>query len=163
MQTNHTQMETSAATCTKHFLQLIFLSCLIFLSPILISCSNVNDNAVGYGYSVQSVSGSGNGHTLTANLQLINNSSVFGQDIQHLTLTAWYVHHIISLYCRTIELCILHCCCTSRIGFRDFDCTIVFTSCTSSYFMMSLEKFTWSTNRVIFCVVAFLITQLGNK
>lgn len=133
-------METSAATCTKHFLQLIFLSCLIFLNPILISCSNENDDAVGYGYSVQSVSGSGNGNTLTANLQLINNSSVFGQDIQHLTLTARYIHLIISLYCRTIELYILHCYCTSRIGFRDFDCTIIFTSCTQQLFYNELGK-----------------------
>lgn len=43
---------------------------------------------IGYGYEIQSVSVDASGKLLTANLQLIKNSSVYGCDIQSLSIIA---------------------------------------------------------------------------
>ncbi|XP_059310356.1 alpha-glucosidase-like, partial [Lycium ferocissimum] len=59
-----------------------------FLAPLL-SLTKA-DEPVGYGYNVQSISVDSSGRTLTASLQLIKNSSVYGPDIQNLILTACF-------------------------------------------------------------------------
>ncbi|KAL0398183.1 UNVERIFIED_CONTAM: Alpha-glucosidase [Sesamum radiatum] len=74
-----------------YFLLLIFFQVSIFTffdAAISLSSSSEAEAIIGYGYSVRSVSADPSGKSLTAHLQLINNSSVFGPDIQLLSLTA---------------------------------------------------------------------------
>ncbi|KAK4399485.1 Alpha-glucosidase [Sesamum angolense] len=72
-----------------YFLLLIFFQASIFtFFDTAISSSSEAEVIIGYGYSVRSVSADPPGKSLTAHLQLINNSSVFGPDIQLLSLTA---------------------------------------------------------------------------
>ncbi|XP_060185307.1 alpha-glucosidase-like [Lycium barbarum] len=82
----NTLTEKSKQSCT-----VILYNCLLFftfLAPLL--ALTKADEPVGYGYNVQSVSVDSSGRTLTASLQLIRSSSVFGPDIQNLTLTACF-------------------------------------------------------------------------
>lgn len=51
------------------------------------------DSPIGYGYEIRSVAGNASGKLLTAYLQLIRNTSVFGPDIQSLSLIARLVNH----------------------------------------------------------------------
>ncbi|KAL3616784.1 hypothetical protein CASFOL_039178 [Castilleja foliolosa] len=66
------------------FLLLTFFA---FLDPPLYASSS-EEAIIGYGYSLRSVTVDSSGESLTAQLQLINNSSVFGPDVQLLSLTA---------------------------------------------------------------------------
>ncbi|GFQ04445.1 alpha-glucosidase [Phtheirospermum japonicum] len=69
-----------------YFLLLILFA---FLDPPLFaSSSSVEETVIGYGYSLRSVTVDSSGESLTAQLQLINKSSVFGPDVQLLSLTA---------------------------------------------------------------------------
>jgi alpha-glucosidase len=54
----------------------------------LISGKEVKEEVVGYGYKVGSVNSGFTGKSLTADLSLIKESSVYGDDIQHLSLVA---------------------------------------------------------------------------
>ncbi|XP_059641389.1 alpha-glucosidase-like [Cornus florida] len=67
---------------------------LIFHFFIFTLCSATTPNRleeepVGYGYTLRSVTVDPYGKFLTAHLQLINNSSVYGLDITHLRLLTW--------------------------------------------------------------------------
>ncbi|KAL2484172.1 Glycosyl hydrolase family 31 protein [Forsythia ovata] len=84
---------------SKHLLHLVFFYLLIFFTLLdyAISANGLSssaeeedddDEVIGYGYSIQSAIGDSSGKTLTARLQLIDNSSNLGPDIQFLTLTA---------------------------------------------------------------------------
>ena len=63
-------------------------SVLWFLSCLLGGSNGDAAEAVGFGYSVQSVGPDPSGKFLTVDLHLINASTVYGPDIQNLTLTA---------------------------------------------------------------------------
>ncbi|KAL7131226.1 hypothetical protein ABFS83_13G184200 [Erythranthe nasuta] len=68
-----------------------FLLCILFftlLGPPIISSSSEAESIIGYGYNLRSVTTDPAGKSLTAHLQLINGSSVFGPDVQLLSLTA---------------------------------------------------------------------------
>ncbi|PRQ29878.1 putative alpha-glucosidase [Rosa chinensis] len=73
---------TPKAILFRHLLPFFF-----FLS--LLDCI-VAEEPVGYGYKVESVNSDSSGKTLTANLGLINSSSVYGPDIPNLKLYASY-------------------------------------------------------------------------
>lgn len=92
--------QMSTKRLSVHLLQLVLFYLLIFFK-LLDSATSANgvlssspeeeeeiEAAIGYGYSIQSVIGDSSGKTLTAHLQLIQNSSILGLDIQFLTLTA---------------------------------------------------------------------------
>lgn len=66
--------------------QFVLYNCLLFFFTLLVL---TKAEQVGYGYTVRSLGVDSFGKTLTAHLQLIKSSSVFGPDIQNLTLTAW--------------------------------------------------------------------------
>ncbi|KAK6150179.1 hypothetical protein DH2020_017704 [Rehmannia glutinosa] len=71
-----------------YFLLLIFFA---FLDPPLSSSSDfpvAAEEITGYGYNLRSVTVDSSGKSLTAYLQLIDNSSVFGPDVQLLSFTA---------------------------------------------------------------------------
>ena len=72
----------------SQFLSILF--CVIVLSPFSPICVAEAEakQAIGYGYTVRSVSLDSAGKSLAANLQLIKNSSVFRPDIQNLHLLA---------------------------------------------------------------------------
>ncbi|XP_060184461.1 alpha-glucosidase-like [Lycium barbarum] len=69
---------------------IVLYNCLLFFTFFLapLALTKADDEPVGYGYIVQSAKVDSSGRTLTASLQLINGSSVYGPDIQNLTLTA---------------------------------------------------------------------------
>ncbi|KAL2474144.1 Glycosyl hydrolase family 31 protein [Forsythia ovata] len=72
-----------------HHLQPLICYTLIFSFLILTKSNALNEEeTVGYGYSIRSSTVDSPGKILTAYLQLIRNSSVFGSDIQLLCLTA---------------------------------------------------------------------------
>ncbi|KAL2484154.1 Glycosyl hydrolase family 31 protein [Forsythia ovata] len=84
---------------SKHLLHLVFFYLLIFFTLLdyAISANGSSstaeeeddvDEVIGYGYSIQSAIDDSSGKTLTARLQLIDNSSNLGPDIQFLTITA---------------------------------------------------------------------------
>ncbi|KAL3833756.1 hypothetical protein ACJIZ3_008492 [Penstemon smallii] len=69
------------------FLLLIILYSLIFINPTT-SLIEEDEATIGYGYILHSVTIDSSGKALTAYLQLINGTSIFGPDIQLLSLTA---------------------------------------------------------------------------
>ncbi|CAA2934416.1 alpha-glucosidase-like isoform X2 [Olea europaea var. sylvestris] len=71
----------------QHLHNLVSIYLFIFFT-LSSSKEEGGDEVIGYGYSIQSVIGDSSGKTLTAHLQLINNSSIFGPDIQFLSLAA---------------------------------------------------------------------------
>ncbi|XP_030480036.1 alpha-glucosidase [Cannabis sativa] len=71
-----------------HFLLLILL--FHFSTTCSLSSTAQETAVVGYGYKIKSIHSQYSGKLLTANLQLIKNSSTYGPDIQSLTLTASY-------------------------------------------------------------------------
>ena len=84
---------TSSRNKTNHFLSLLSILklCAFLLLPISLAEAQKDDDeaVIGYGYKLQSVHSHNNsGKLLTADLQLIKNTSTYGPDIQHLTLTA---------------------------------------------------------------------------
>lgn len=72
---------------------LLFLCCYV---GSIISYEE-EEEAVGYGYSIQSIHHESSIGFLAADLQLIKNSSIFGPDIPHLSLTARLVLQSIHL------------------------------------------------------------------
>lgn len=74
-------------TCQWHLIFHVVLICFSFPNY----SAQTDELLVGYGYSVKSVSKDSNGSSLTANLHIIRNSSVFGPDIQNLNLVASFV------------------------------------------------------------------------
>ncbi|KAF3642646.1 Alpha-glucosidase [Capsicum annuum] len=77
--------EKSIKSCT-----IIVLSNFLLYFTLLVQllALTTNSEPTGYGYIVRSVGVDSSGRTLTAHLQLIKRSSVFGPDIQNLSLTA---------------------------------------------------------------------------
>lgn len=69
---------------------LFFLSCFFRLASSLPSAGagDGGDSAVGYGYRIRSVDVDPTGKSLTADLDLIRKSSVYGPDVQRLSLQA---------------------------------------------------------------------------
>ncbi|CAI9788021.1 unnamed protein product [Fraxinus pennsylvanica] len=82
----------AASSCRDFFFGLVFRRCVSGGGGVeggsALAEEGGGEEAIGYGYSIQSVIGDSSGKTLTAHLQLINNSSILGPDIQFLTLTA---------------------------------------------------------------------------
>ncbi|GAA0140753.1 glucosidase [Lithospermum erythrorhizon] len=68
-----------------HFLS-YFLHLIVSVS--FFTSQTTSGDPIGYGYRVKSVSKDPSGRSLVASLQLIQNSSVYGPDIQHLSLIA---------------------------------------------------------------------------
>lgn len=83
--TMSTRKMTQPSTTIITPLPLIFCIC---LSLIFCSTSSLQTATVGYGYTISTVTNSPISNSLTANLNLIKPSSVFGPDIPHLSLTA---------------------------------------------------------------------------
>ncbi|TKY72432.1 Alpha-glucosidase protein [Spatholobus suberectus] len=80
-----TRWRTETATTIITPLPLLFCIC---VSLILCPASSSEATAVGYGYTISTVNNYPINYSLTANLNLIKPSSVFGPDIPHLSLTA---------------------------------------------------------------------------
>ncbi|KAF3685326.1 Alpha-glucosidase [Capsicum annuum] len=78
---------TSAVKVQKHELQSISS---IPVLAVKVSTLKTNSEPIGYGYIVRSVGVDSSGRTLTASLQLIKGSPVYGPDIQILSLTACF-------------------------------------------------------------------------
>lgn len=66
---------------------LLILTCAWISNPVT-SSQQKDDQVIGYGYRIGLVTNDLSGKSLTAQLQLIDNTSVFGPDIQILSLTA---------------------------------------------------------------------------
>ena len=75
---------------TENLLRIVVVeSCVLWFLSCLLGGSNGDAvAAVGFGYSVQSVRPDHSGKFLTVDLHLVNTSTVYGPDIQYLTLTA---------------------------------------------------------------------------
>ncbi|KAL5839714.1 hypothetical protein ACOSQ3_012406 [Xanthoceras sorbifolium] len=73
----------------QHFLLLIFLFCYCFFPQLFVK-AEVEAKTVGYGYRIRSAAVDSSEKSLTADLGLIKNSSVYGPDIQSLHLFASY-------------------------------------------------------------------------
>ncbi|KAF1890651.1 hypothetical protein Lal_00013246 [Lupinus albus] len=65
-----------------------FFLCICFGLIFSYVVADDGQSYVGFGYTISSVNNDFSGHSLTANLNLIKSSSVFGDDIKHLTLNA---------------------------------------------------------------------------
>ena len=70
--------------------QLLFAFLFCYGFSVFCFSNAKNEDPVGYGYRVRSVSFDPSGRSLTAHLLLIQTSSVFGPDIQNLNLVARY-------------------------------------------------------------------------
>lgn len=57
-----------------------------------------SSSQVGYGYTISTVNNDPKGNSLTADLNLVKTSSVFGPDIPHLNLVARLKAIIVSTY-----------------------------------------------------------------
>lgn len=66
---------------------LLILTCAWISNPVT-SSQQKDEQVIGYGYRVESVTNDLSGKSLTAQLRLINSTSIFGPDIQILSLTA---------------------------------------------------------------------------
>ena len=81
-----------------HFRALLIYIFLVHSFWAVISAQGTGES-IGYGYIVRKVSVvNSSSSSLFADLQLIKSSSVFGQDIQNLRLTAWYFIFFSILY-----------------------------------------------------------------
>ncbi|KZV29372.1 hypothetical protein F511_15904 [Dorcoceras hygrometricum] len=83
-----TRRRTSSITRADHgfgFLVLVFILSQAITSSL---SEQSGEQLIGYGYRVGSVTNDSSGKSLTAQLQLINSTSIFGPDIEILSLTA---------------------------------------------------------------------------
>ncbi|CAK9144628.1 unnamed protein product [Ilex paraguariensis] len=72
----------------KHRVIFLIYSLLFSLFLFVTTTSKAEDFPVGYGYSIRSTTVDSSGRSLTAQLQLLKNSTAFGPDIQNLNLIA---------------------------------------------------------------------------
>ncbi|KAM3338800.1 alpha-glucosidase isoform X1 [Capsicum galapagoense] len=79
--------DKSIKSCTFIVLSNFLLSFTLLVQLLALT---TNSEPIGYGYIVRSVGVDSSGRTLTASLQLIKGSSVYGPDIQNLSLTACF-------------------------------------------------------------------------
>ena len=72
----------------QFLLQFQWLLVLVFNYQISLFAAQETEEAVGYGYVIKSLGTDSAGRSMTAQLDLIKESSVFGPDIPNLLLTA---------------------------------------------------------------------------
>uniref|UniRef100_A0A5B7AC29 alpha-glucosidase n=1 Tax=Davidia involucrata TaxID=16924 RepID=A0A5B7AC29_DAVIN len=72
----------------KQFLSLFFYVLILSCFAPISNGELQTEEPVGYGYTIRSISIDSSGNSLSADLQLINKSSIFGPDIQNLNLIA---------------------------------------------------------------------------